>query len=77
MRLLQDEESREKMFASMIKIANAPVSWGVLEFDLDGKKANFRQVLQEMHETGYAGTELGDWGFLPTEAEHLRLIPLF
>ncbi len=57
----------------MIKIANAPVSWGVLEFDLDGKNASFRQVLQEMHETGYTGTELGDWGFLPTEAERLEL----
>lgn len=57
----------------MIKIANAPVSWGVLEFDLDGKSASFRQVLQEMHETGYAGTELGDWGFLPTEVERLEL----
>jgi len=73
MRLLQDEESREKIFARMIKIANAPVSWGVLEFDLDGENAGYGQVLQEMHETGYAGTELGDWGFLPTDAERLEL----
>jgi len=71
MRLFQNEESSEKIFTNMIKIANAPVSWGILEFDLDGEKASFRQVLQEMHETGYAGTELGDWGFLPTEAERL------
>ncbi len=71
--LLQNKESREKILTSMIKIANAPVSWGVLEFDLDGENASFRQVLQEMHETGYAGTELGDWGFLPTEAERLEL----
>lgn len=73
MGLLQSEESREKINANMIRIANAPVSWGVLEFDLDGKSASYTQVLQEMHETGYAGTELGDWGFLPTEAERLEL----
>ena len=56
----------------MIKIASAPVSWGVLEFDLAGKYPDFRQVLEEMHDTGYAGSELGDWGFLPTEAELLK-----
>ena len=28
----------------MIKIANAPCSWGVLEFDLAGKAAGFEQV---------------------------------
>ena len=70
---MQNQESSEKMSANMIRIANAPVSWGVLEFDLDGKSAGFKQVLREMHETGYAGTELGDWGFLPTEAEPLSL----
>lgn len=51
----------------MIRIANAPCSWGVLEFDLEGKTASYAQVLDEMIETGYAGTELGDWGFMPTD----------
>ena len=51
----------------MIKIANAPCSWGVLEFDLEGEAAGYAQVLDEMVETGYAGTELGDWGFFPTD----------
>ncbi len=55
----------------MIKIANAPCSWGVLEFDLEGEAAGFAQVLDEMVETGYAGTELGDWGFMPTDPEKL------
>jgi inosose dehydratase len=50
----------------MIKIANAPCSWGALEFDLGGKAPDYIQVLNEMVETGYAGTELGDWGFMPT-----------
>lgn len=57
---------------SPIKIANAPCSWGVLEFDLEGKAAGYAQVLDEMAASGYAGTELGDWGFMPTEPSVLR-----
>jgi len=56
----------------MIKIANAPCSWGVLEFDLEGKAAGYAQVLDEISETGYSGTELGDWGFMPTDPRELR-----
>lgn len=56
----------------MIRIANAPCSWGVLEFDLEGKAAGFGQVLDEMSETGYTGSELGDWGFMPTIPSELR-----
>ena len=43
----------------MIKIANAPCSWGVLEFDLEGEVAGYAQVLDEMRATGYYVTELG------------------
>lgn len=56
----------------MIKIANAPCSWGVLEFDLEGAVAGYTQVLDEIAETGYLGTELGDWGFMPTDPKQLR-----
>lgn len=56
----------------MIKIANAPCSWGVLEFELTGKAAGFEQVLDEIRETGYQGSELGDWGFMPTVPADLR-----
>lgn len=56
----------------MIQIANAPCSWGVLEFELEGKAAGFEQVLDEIKETGYAGTELGDWGFMPTDPSQLK-----
>lgn len=55
----------------MMKIANAPCSWGVLEFDLEGEAAGYAQVLDEMNETRYAGTELGDWGFMPTDPAKL------
>jgi inosose dehydratase len=30
--------------------------------------------LEEMRETGYAGTELGDWGFMPTEPSDLHAV---
>ncbi|HET9589761.1 MAG TPA: TIM barrel protein [Anaerolineales bacterium] len=56
----------------MIKVANAPCSWGVLEFELEGEAAGYAQVLDEIAATGYQGTELGDWGFMPTDPSQLR-----
>lgn len=58
----------------MIKIANAPCSWGALEFDLEGQSQGYELVLAEMVETGYAGTELGDWGFMPTDPADLQRV---
>ena len=55
-----------------MKIANAPCSWGILEFDLQGKSPDYIQVLDEMHAIGYRGTELGDWGFMPTDPAQLH-----
>lgn len=55
-----------------IQIANAPCSWGVLEFDLAGEVIRYPQMLDELVATGYAGTELGDYGFMPTEPSALR-----
>lgn len=55
-----------------MKIANAPCSWGVLEFGLEGETDNYSKVLDEMKITGYKGTELGDWGFMPTEPSKLK-----
>jgi inosose dehydratase len=54
-----------------MRIANAPCSWGVLEFELEGEAAGYGRVLDEMRAAGYTGTELGDWGFMPTEPEEL------
>jgi inosose dehydratase len=56
----------------MIKVANAPCSWGVLEFGLEDKAAGYVQVLDEIAGTGYAGTELGDWGFMPIDPTRLK-----
>jgi len=46
----------------------------VLEFDLDGEAAGADQVLWEMDSAGFEGTELGDWGFMPTEPADLRAL---
>ncbi len=53
-------------------MANAPCSWGALEFELEGEAIGYAQVLDEIRETGYEGTELGDWGFMPTDPPALR-----
>ena len=56
-----------------ICIANAPCSWGTLEFEgLGGEQVGYRQMLDELAETGYTGTELGDWGYMPTDPDALR-----
>jgi len=63
-----------------MRVANAPCSWGVLEFDdqgdglLSGQSPGCDQVLEEIHRAGFVGTELGDWGFMPTEPEALRAL---
>jgi inosose dehydratase len=58
---------------SAIQVGNAPCSWGSLEFDgLVGEPIGYSQMLDELVETGYTGTELGDWGFMPTDPEVLR-----
>lgn len=58
---------------SKIRIANAPCSWGSLEFEgLDGQAIPYPQMLDELKETGYKGTELGDWAYMPTEPGQLH-----
>lgn len=56
-----------------LQVGNAPCSWGTLEFK--GAKSDqtaFGRMLDELAETGYTGTELGDWGYMPTEPEALK-----
>jgi inosose dehydratase len=51
-----------------MRLANAPCSWGALEFeDVKGKGIPYGQMLDELRATGYTGTELGDRGYMPTE----------
>jgi len=58
---------------SGLRVGNAPCSWGTLEFDqAKGEQIGFGQMLDELAETGYTGTELGDWGYMPIEPGLLR-----
>jgi inosose dehydratase len=58
---------------SAIRIANAPCSWGTLEFaGLEGERIEYSQMLDELRATGYTGTELGDWGYMPSEPGALK-----
>lgn len=53
-------------------VGNAPCSWGTLEFENVGRQEiDYVTMLDELAETGYAGTELGDWGFMPVTPEAL------
>ena len=54
-----------------IKVGNAPVSWGVMEVAGWGGQVPYRKVLDEIAEAGYAGTELGPFGYFPTEPKQL------
>src|SRR5215469_199973 len=54
-------------------VGNAPCSWGTLEFEqTKGQQIGYRQMLDELGETGYSGTELGDWGYMPTDPAALK-----
>ncbi len=49
-------------------VGNAPCSWGTLEFEsVKGEQIPYSRMLDELAETGYTGTELGDWGYMPTD----------
>ena len=54
----------------MLAVANAPCSWGVIE-NIEGERYDYVRVLDEIQASGYAGTELGDWGFMPTDPAQL------
>ena len=51
-----------------LRVGNAPCSWGTLEFEeAKGEQIGFGRMLDELVDTGYTGTELGDWGYMPTD----------
>lgn len=52
-----------------MKIAGAPISWGVCEVPNWGYQMAPERVLAEMKEIGLTATEFGPQGWLPVEAE--------
>jgi inosose dehydratase len=49
------------------KFASAPNSWGVLDYPSPSWEQSYQKMLDEMVLAGYTGTELGPYGFLPTD----------
>ncbi len=54
-----------------IRVGNAPCSWGLIGGYETTLGTPYAQVLDEMAAAGYTGTELGDWGYLPTDPQQL------
>jgi len=54
-----------------MKLANAPVSWGVSEAT-GGRQPAAAVMLSELAASGYTGTELGPLGYLPADPDGLR-----
>ena len=57
-----------------MKIAGAPISWGVCEVPGWGYQLGSDRVLAEMREAGLTATELGPEGFLPTDTDALTTL---
>jgi inosose dehydratase len=54
------------------KFASAPDSWGVLDYPGPSWEQSYQKMLDEMVLAGYTGTELGPYGFLPTDPKVLE-----
>ncbi|GAA0378665.1 sugar phosphate isomerase/epimerase [Microbispora corallina] len=57
-----------------MKIAGAPISWGVCEVPGWGHQLGRDRVLAEMRDLGLTATELGPDGFLPPDPEERRAL---
>jgi inosose dehydratase len=55
-----------------ILLANAPVSWGIMEVEGWSPPFPFTTFLDELQGSGYSGSELGPYGYLPTDPAVLR-----
>src|ERR1035441_2363160 len=65
--------SSEGVIMAKLMVGNAPCSWGTLEFEGGkGEQIPFSRMLDELVEAGYTGTELGDWGYMPTAPAELQ-----
>ena len=57
---------------SRFHFACAPDSWGVLDYPGPSWNQSYEKMLDEMVWAGYAGTELGPYGFFPTDPAVLK-----
>lgn len=58
--------------ASRFHFASAPDSWGVLDYPGPSWNQSYEKMLDEMVAAGYTGTELGPYGFFPTDPAVLK-----
>jgi len=58
--------------AERFQFASAPDSWGVLDYPGPSWNQSYEKMLDEMVEAGYTGTELGPYGFFPTDPAVLK-----
>jgi inosose dehydratase len=54
------------------QFASAPDSWGVLDYPGPSWEQSYEKMLDEMLGAGYTGTELGPYGFFPTDPKILQ-----
>ena len=57
--------------ANRFLFASAPDSWGVLDYPGPSWNQSYEKMLDEMVEAGYTGTELGPYGYFPTDPDDL------
>jgi inosose dehydratase len=55
-----------------VKVGNAPCSFGIMSGFEPDPPLTYLDVLDQIAEAGYAGTELGDWGFMPGDPAVLQ-----
>jgi inosose dehydratase len=54
-------------FPDQIRFASAPVSWGVQDDPGPAWEQPYEQILEEIVSAGFTGTELGPFGYFPTD----------
>jgi len=57
---------------SRFHFASAPDSWGVLDYPGPSWNQSYEKMLDEMVTAGYTGSELGPYGFFPTDPKVLK-----
>jgi len=58
-------------FSERIHFASAPVSWGIQDDPGPAWEQPYERILDEILSAGYAGTELGPYGYFATDPEVL------
>ena len=69
---LRNAEAGHATALGRTRVGNAPCSWGIMGGFVFNPMPTYRQVLDEIAATGFTGTELGDWGFMPDDPLTLR-----